>query len=207
MVEVKVNWRCNVVHAGPAGGGGGLVRQAQLLSGPHPAAGLLPPFECLWPRGRSGQGGGPRGADTTPHTGPAPGDTRPSPRPRSRRSRAGSTSTSTSPSMCFGPLWSVAWSCPASAPGKWWADPPLRVPLAREGRQTSTYNLAMAGAGHQVGAAQGGRHRVLYALFPQVDWNFVFVDGFLWLLRSEGAVNLAVALLATLLALGTPLSM
>ena len=34
--------------------------------------------------------------------------------------------------------------------------------------------------------------RVLYALFPQVDWN--------------GAVNLAVALLATLLALGTPLS-
>ena len=41
---------------------------------------------------------------------------------------------------------------------------------------------------------------------PQVDWNFVFVDDFLWLLRSEGAVNLAVALLATLLALGTPLS-
>ena len=48
--------------------------------------------------------------------------------------------------------------------------------------------------------------RVLYALFPQVDWNFVFVDDFLWLLRSEGAVNVAVALLATLLALGTPLS-
>ena len=48
--------------------------------------------------------------------------------------------------------------------------------------------------------------RVLYALFPQVDWNFVFVNDFLWLLRSEGAVNLAVALLATLLALGTPLS-
>ena len=45
--------------------------------------------------------------------------------------------------------------------------------------------------------------RVLYALLPQVDWNFVFVDDFLWLLRSEGAVNLAVALLATLLALGT----
>ena len=48
--------------------------------------------------------------------------------------------------------------------------------------------------------------RVLYALFPQVDWNFVFVDDFLWLLRSKGAVNVAVALLATLLALGTPLS-
>ena len=43
-------------------------------------------------------------------------------------------------------------------------------------------------------------------LIPQVDWNFVFVDDFLWLLRREGAVNLAVALLATLLALGTPLS-
>ena len=48
--------------------------------------------------------------------------------------------------------------------------------------------------------------RVLYALFPQVDWNFVFVDDFLWLLRSEGTVNLAVALLAALLALGTLLS-
>ena len=32
------------------------------------------------------------------------------------------------------------------------------------------------------------------------------MDDFLWLLRSKGAVNLAVALLATLLALGTPLS-
>ena len=32
----------------------------------------------------------------------------------------------------------------------------------------------------------------LAALFPQVDWNFVFVDDF-WLLRSEGAVNVAVA--------------
>ena len=116
-------------------------------------------------------------------------------------------------------------------------------------RQTSTWGLALAGAGHQVGAAQGGRHQgppesegpqvaslgeewwvnkvgtygmasaqsywgrlaalllsVLYALFPQVDWNFVFVDNFLWLLRSEVAVNVAVALLATLLALGTPLS-
>ena len=115
----------------------------------------------------------------------------------------------------------------------------------------------MAGAGRQVGAAQGGRHQgppesegpqeglVVPGGFtggrmvgeqgrhirhgqcpfllgtpgspstqgplrtfkiPQVDWNFVFVDDFLWLLRSKGAVNLAVALLATLLALGTPLS-
>ena len=29
--------------------------------------------------------------------------------------------------------------------------------------------------------------RVLYALFPQVDWNFVFVDDFLWLLRRGGS--------------------
>ena len=39
-------------------------------------------------------------------------------------------------------------------------DLPLRVPWPREGgRQTSTWGLAMAGAGHQVGAAQGGRHQ------------------------------------------------
>ena len=31
-------------RAGPAGGGGGLVRQVGLLPGPHPAAGLLPPL-------------------------------------------------------------------------------------------------------------------------------------------------------------------
>ena len=36
--------------------------------------------------------------------------------------------------------------------------------------------------------------------------NFVFVDDFLRLLRIKGAVNLAAAVLATLLALGTPLS-
>ena len=48
--------------------------------------------------------------------------------------------------------------------------------------------------------------RILYSLFPQVDWNFVFVDDFLWLLCIKGAVNLAAAVLATLLALGTPLS-
>ena len=65
--------------------------------------------------------------------------------------------------------------------------------------KVGTYGMASA-------QSYWGRLRVLYALFPQVDWNFVFVDNFLWLLRSKGAVNLAVALLATLLALGTPLS-
>ena len=109
--------------------------------------------------------------------------------------------------------------------------PPSQGASGPEGgdRQTSIWGLALAGAGHQMGAdrrvkvvrkdwrfqvaslgeewwvnkvgtygmasAQSywGRLaalllRVLYALFPQVDWNFVFVDDFLWLLRSEGAV-------------------
>ena len=58
----------------------------------------------------------------------APGGTPRSPRPRSRRSRAGSTSTSTS--RRNGLLWSAAWSCPASAHGKWWARRSSRPPGA-----------------------------------------------------------------------------
>ena len=152
----------------------------------------------------------------------------------------------TAPTVLDG-VQALHWLHAAAAEG-----PPSQGALAREGgRQTSTWGLAMAGAGHQVGAVTKAHRRVkvlrkdwrflvaslgeewwvnkvgtygmasaqsywgrlaalllrvLYALFPQVDWNFVFVDDFLWLLRSEGAVNLAVALLATLLALGTPLS-
>ena len=67
-------------------------------------------------------------------------------------------------------------------------------------------HLRMASAQSYWGRLAALLLRVLYALFRQVDWNFVFVDDFLWLLRSKGAVNVAVALLATLLALGTPLS-
>ena len=48
--------------------------------------------------------------------------------------------------------------------------------------------------------------RLLYRLFPQVDWGFVFVDDFCWILRLPDASSLAAAILATLLALGTPLS-
>ena len=48
--------------------------------------------------------------------------------------------------------------------------------------------------------------RLLYYLFPMVDWAFVFVDDFCSLLRSILASPHACALLATLLALGTPLS-
>ena len=40
----------------------------------------------------------------------------------------------------------------------------------------------------------------------QVDWGFVFVDDFCWLLRAEHADHQATAILATLVALGVPLS-
>ena len=48
--------------------------------------------------------------------------------------------------------------------------------------------------------------RILYALFPEVDWGFVFVDDFCWILRASNASWLTPALLGVLLALGTPLS-
>ena len=48
--------------------------------------------------------------------------------------------------------------------------------------------------------------RILYALFPEVDWGFVFVGDFCWILRSTNASWLTPALLGVLLALGTPLS-
>ena len=38
--------------------------------------------------------------------------------------------------------------------------------------------------------------RLLYNLFPQVDWGFVFVDDFCWLLRAENADHQATAILA-----------
>ena len=81
----------------------------------------------------------------------------------------------------------------ASLGEEWWVN------------KVGTYGMASAQS-YYWGRLAALLLRVLYALFPQVDWNFVFVDDFLWLLRSEGAVNVAVALLATLLALGTPLS-
>ena len=49
--------------------------------------------------------------------------------------------------------------------------------------------------------------RLLYALFPGVDWQFVYVDDFAWLLRGTTAPTLSVAILVTLLALGVPLSL
>eukprot|EP00438_Fugacium_kawagutii_P022681 Skav224905 [mRNA] locus=scaffold1112:448009:460161:- [translate_table: standard] len=40
----------------------------------------------------------------------------------------------------------------------------------------------------------------------EVDWGFVFVDDFCWLLRQTTSGKMATAILATLIALGTPLS-
>ena len=48
--------------------------------------------------------------------------------------------------------------------------------------------------------------RILYYAFPWLDWGFVFVDDFLWLLRREEAPLQATAILLLLLAMGTPLS-
>ena len=48
--------------------------------------------------------------------------------------------------------------------------------------------------------------RLLYYLFPQIDWGFVFVDDFCWLLRLPTGPQFTATLLGTLVALGTPLS-
>ena len=48
--------------------------------------------------------------------------------------------------------------------------------------------------------------RLLYCAFPEVDWGFVFVDDFCWILRSTNCHSLTPALLAFLVALGVPLS-
>ena len=48
--------------------------------------------------------------------------------------------------------------------------------------------------------------RLLYYIFPQVDWHLVFVDDYCWVLRCSRADWDATAILTTLLALGVPLS-
>ena len=48
--------------------------------------------------------------------------------------------------------------------------------------------------------------RLMYYTFPEVDWGFVFVDDFCWILRSTNCNSLTPALLAFLVALGVPLS-
>lgn len=46
--------------------------------------------------------------------------------------------------------------------------------------------------------------RLLYFLFPEIDWGFVFVGDFCWILRAENAQFLTPAVLGFLLAVGTP---
>ena len=53
--------------------------------------------------------------------------------------------------------------------GEWWVN------------KVGTYDMASA---QSYWGRLAALLRVLYALFPQVDWNFVFVDDFLWLLRG-----------------------
>ncbi|CAE8655241.1 unnamed protein product [Polarella glacialis] len=48
--------------------------------------------------------------------------------------------------------------------------------------------------------------RLLYCMFPGLDWAFVYVDDFAFLIRRRWANKLAWALLATMAALGCPLS-
>eukprot|EP00435_Cladocopium_sp_Y103_P018030 s1944_g4.t1 len=48
--------------------------------------------------------------------------------------------------------------------------------------------------------------RLVYYLFPDIDWGFVFVDDFCWILRAPKAALSSTTVLATLLALGVPLS-
>ena len=48
--------------------------------------------------------------------------------------------------------------------------------------------------------------RIRYGLFPDTDWQFVYVDDFAWLLRESEHRVLTVAILATLTAMGVPLS-
>ncbi|CAE7692891.1 MKK3 [Symbiodinium sp. KB8] len=46
--------------------------------------------------------------------------------------------------------------------------------------------------------------RLTYAVFPEVDWGFVFVDDFAWLLRKFCSSLLATSMCLLLVALGTP---
>jgi len=48
--------------------------------------------------------------------------------------------------------------------------------------------------------------RLCYMVFPHVDWGFVFVDDFCWLLRTDTATEDTAKLLLFLAAMGCPLS-
>ena len=64
----------------------------------------------------------------------------------------------------------------------------------------------MAGAQLYWGRLAALLLRLLNPLFPSIDWQFVFDDDFLWLLRVGKSGVLGTAILLILLALGTALS-
>ena len=80
----------------------------------------------------------------------------------------------------------------AELDGEWWVN------------KVGTYGMASAQL--YWGRAAALILRLLYALFPFVDWGFVFVDDFCWLLRAPSSELVATGLMITLLALGIPLS-
>ncbi len=48
--------------------------------------------------------------------------------------------------------------------------------------------------------------RILYALFPDILWAFVYVDDYIFVLRADTAPYLAMAIVVTMQALGCPIS-
>ena len=52
----------------------------------------------------------------------------------------------------------------------------------------------------------GDAWRLCYFLFPEIDWGFVFVDDFCWIVRAENAQWLTPRVLGFLLAVGAPFS-
>ncbi len=48
--------------------------------------------------------------------------------------------------------------------------------------------------------------RILYYLFPQILWAFVYVDDYIFILRADTAPTLAMAIVTTLYSLGCPIS-
>ena len=87
-------------------------------------------------------------------------------------------------------------------PSNWAFKNPKGVPFCRDYFIKKTCQ-GQCGRSHKMAALL---LRILYALFPEVDWGFVFVDDFCWVLRASNASWLTPALLGVLLALGTPLS-
>ena len=78
----------------------------------------------------------------------------------------------------------------AQLDGEWWID------------KVGTYGMASAQL--YWGRMAAILLRLCYLIFPRIDWGFVFVDDFCWLLRTSTATQ--DTLLLFLAALGCPLS-